>query len=355
MNRLSSNSHAVDISMGTILKIVIVGLVLWFLFNVRDIIGIALVALIFSAAIDPWVDGLQRRGIPRSLSIVILFTLTVAFISLIVVLFVPLIIDQLRSLSQNFPAFYERLLSSVPTTEDQSLVGTVQQSLEGASRQLGTLTQSIFTGVASFFGGFISFIVILVLTFYMTLEEDGIKRFFTGLAPTHYHPYLTRLFLRLQERLGMWLRGQLLLGAIVASLTFIGLLILDVKYVLVLALIAGVTELIPAIGPIIGSVPAILVAFSDSPLKALLVLILFIIIQQLENHLIVPRVMSKVTGLNPIIIILVMLIGGKTAGIAGVFLAVPVTIVLQTFLDDFLTQRQAVDEKLEPEQPTQGQ
>jgi len=351
MSIIRSANHAVDISMGTILKIVVVSAALFFLYNVRDIIGITLVALIFSAAIDPWVDSLQRRRIPRSLSIVILFAITVAFVALIVILFVPLITDQLKSLAQNFPAFYERLLSTVPTSQDKTLVGTVQQSLEGASNQLGNLTQSIFTGVASFFGGFVSFIVILVLTFYMTLEEDGIKRFFTGLAPTHYHPYLTRLFLRLQERLGMWLRGQLLLGAIIASMTFVGLLILDVKYVLVLALIAGVTELIPAIGPIIGSVPAILVAFSDSPIKALFVLVLYIVIQQLENHLIVPRVMSKVTGLNPIIIILVLLIGGKTAGIAGVFLAVPVTIVLQTFLDDFLTQRQNTDEKLEPEQP----
>lgn len=339
--------------MSTIVKVVVIFALLMFIYSVRDVIAIALVALIFSAAIDPLVDKLQRRGIPRGLSIAILFTIIVGLVALIIVLFVPLITDQLTALAANFPSFYERLLKALPASQDQNFVNTIQRSLGTISQQIGSLTQSIFTGVASFFGGFISFVAILVLTFYMTLEENGIRRFFTGLVPSKYHPYLMRLFQRLEERLGLWLRGQLLLGVIIGSMTFIGLLILGVKYTLVLALIAGVTELIPAIGPIIGSVPAILVAFSDSPVKALIVLILYILIQQLENHLIVPRVMSKVTGLNPVIIILVMLIGGKTAGIAGLFLAVPVTLVIQTFLEDFFANRQREDDRLAPEPPVQ--
>jgi predicted PurR-regulated permease PerM len=134
---------------------------------------------------------------------------------------------------------------------------------------------------------------------------------------------------------------------IIGVLTFIGLSILGVNFALVLSLIAGLTEFVPIAGPFIGAIPAVLVAFTQSPLKALLVIILYIIIQQLENNLIVPKVMQKVTGLNPVVVIVVMLVGAKIAGIPGVILAIPVTIIGNALLENFFKEKQAEANRLE--------
>jgi predicted PurR-regulated permease PerM len=179
------------------------------------------------------------------------------------------------------------------------------------------------------------------------MEEQGMRRLSIDLAPAKYRPYFAQLFRRIEERLGRWLRGQLFLGLIIAVLTYIGLVSLGVKYALVLALIAGLTELLPAIGPFIGAIPAVIVGLSQDPWKGLFVAILYLVIQQLENNLIVPRVMSKATGLNPVIVIISLLVGAKVAGVIGVILAVPTVLIITTFLEDFLEEKKADDAKLE--------
>ena len=152
---------------------------------------------------------------------------------------------------------------------------------------------------------------------------------------------MERLFDRVKQRLGLWLRGQLLLGAVVAVLSYVGLLLLHVKFALVLALLAGVTELIPVIGPFIGAVPAVLVAASDHALLGLWVALLYVGIQQLENHLLVPRIMAEATGLNPIAVIVAILAAAKLAGIVGVLLAVPAAIIVKVLVDEWLEVRAA--------------
>jgi predicted PurR-regulated permease PerM len=143
------------------------------------------------------------------------------------------------------------------------------------------------------------------------------------------------MFVRVQDKLGLWLRAQLLLSGIIFLVTWIGLLILGVKYSLVLALIAGITEVIPFIGPIIGAIPAVLLAFLQSPIKALLVLILYLVIQQLEGNILVPKVMQKTVGLNPIVVIVVILLGAKIAGVLGALLSIPVAVAIMTIAGDW--------------------
>jgi predicted PurR-regulated permease PerM len=144
-----------------------------------------------------------------------------------------------------------------------------------------------------------------------------------------------RLWTKIQNRLGNWLRGQLILSLVIFTLTYIGLSILQIKYALVLAMLAGSFELIPYVGPILSSVPAIFLAFVQAPYLALFVILLYFIVQQLENSLIVPKVMGRVTGLNPIVVLIAVLIGAKIGGIVGTLMAVPVATALSTFLYDF--------------------
>lgn len=338
----------VNISTTTIFKVVLIGLAIWFLATISQVLVIVFVALVFAAAIDPWITRLERMGMARGWAMTIIFVSAMALMSLIVILFVPLVVDQLGKFTQAFPKLYERVFSLYQNNQDSVALDTIQKGLQNLNSALSDVTKGVFSSVFGFFGGLVSVISVLVLTFYLTLEEKGMKRIAVDLAPAKYRPYLIQLFNRIEDRLGDWLRGQLILGLIIGTLTLIGLLAFKVEFAVVLALIAGLTELIPIIGPFIGAIPAVIVAFSQDPVLALIVMGLYIVIQQLENNLIVPRVMSKATGLNPVIVIVSILVGGKVAGITGVILAVPTMIIITTFLEDFLEEKKADDMRLEP-------
>lgn len=341
----------VDIAMATIIKIIVILLAIAFLFIVRDVVAILLISLVFASAVDPWIDALQRRRIPRPLGILIIYLIVLGLLSLIIILFVPAIAAQVRQLSEKFPEIIDRIISQFSsaqaTPEGASLLSTIQETLTSLNATLSRITSSIVIGVASFFGGLVSLIGVLVLTFYMTVEEQGMKKFIVAISPTSLQPLVVQMFLRIQRRMGSWLRGQLILGLIIGALSFLGLWILGVPYALVLALIAGVTELVPIIGPIIGAIPAVFIAFVDSPLKGLFVVILYLVIQQLENNLIVPKVMEKVTGLNPMVVVIFMLIGAKLAGIIGLILAVPFAIIFDTFFHEFFARKREAEDRLE--------
>ena len=198
---------------------------------------------------------------------------------------------------------------------------------------------NIFGALITFFGGILSTIVIVIVTYYLSLYDQSIKRSIRSLLPAKYQPYFSHLTLRMQDKIGLWLRGQLVLCLIIFFMVLIGLSLLGVKYVWVLALLAGVSEIIPYFGPIIGAVPAVFIAFTQSPELGLATLALYFFIQQAENYLIVPKVMQKAVGLNPVVIIIAMLIGAQVAGIFGILLAVPVTTALNVAFSDFAEQK----------------
>ncbi len=343
----SNESKTITLSTNTFLKLLLIVLAAAFVYQVRGVLIIIFVALVLAAAIDPWITALERRGIPRGVGIAIIFISLIAFVSLILIAVVPLLADQLSQFIQAFPELYAKGFSLIQGVKDQSILDGLQKGVASLNSAVGQLTKGFFSGIVGFFGGIFTFISIFVLTFYLTMEEQGMKRLAVDLAPAKYRPYLSKLFHRIEERLGHWLRGQLLLGVIIAGATFLGLMLLHVKYALVLALIAGITELLPAIGPFIGAIPAIVVALSQQPLLGLWVAVMYLVIQQLENHLIVPKVMSKASGLNPVIIIISLLIGAKLAGLIGIILAVPTVIIVTTFLSDFLEEKKNEDSQLE--------
>lgn len=342
-----AGAQKIEISINSILKILVVVLAVVFLYTIRDVLLIVFVALVLAAAIDPSITSLERRGVPRAFGIAVIYIGLLAVLSLIFVLLVPLVTSQIQQLTVAFPQLYAKAFSLFQNVKDQSVLNSIQQGLDSLNAASAQITKGFFSGLIGFFGGIFSLIGVFVLTFYLTMEEKGMKRLAMDLAPAKYRPYLTQLFHRMEERLGAWLRGQLTLGLIIAVMTYIGLTLLGVKYALVLALLAGVTELVPIIGPLIGAVPAIIVALSQQPVLALWTALLYFGIQQLENHLIVPRVMSKATGLSPIIVIISLLVAAKISGITGIILAIPTVIIITTFLEDFLEEKKAEDGRLE--------
>jgi len=187
----------------------------------------------------------------------------------------------------------------------------------------------------------------LVITFYILVQENAIKRILRSLIPNRSLPYAYQLVNRVQKKLGLWLRGQLILGFIIFLLVYFALLISGVKYALILAIIAGLLEFIPYLGPILSGTLAVFLTLFQSPLMALWVLIIYLVVQFFENHVFVPMVMRQTVGLNPVVSIFALLIGGRLAGVIGVILAIPVVTALSVFVQDFFDKKRQKDLKLE--------
>ena len=188
---------------------------------------------------------------------------------------------------------------------------------------------------ARMFSNILTVFTIAVFTFYFLLERNNLRKFLDIFVGDDLGDRLVIVVKDIEERLGAWVRGQLLLALIIGLASYLGLFILGISYVLPLALIAGILEMVPIIGPIISAIPAIIVALTVSPGLALAVAALYIIIQQLENNLIVPTVMHKVLGMPPLAILLALMVGGRLGGVVGIILAVPVLLVIQTVVGEF--------------------
>jgi len=329
-----------DISIGAILKIVGVILALSFLYVIRDIIIIFVVALILATLINPLADWAAKKRVPRAVAVLVIYLVLIGILGLIITLLAPPLVEQSGQLIKNLAGFSESFMKKIEPLKNLLINSPLMQSSGNALGSLeaglpGALS-GVFSTVTGFFGGLVSFVLILVLAFYMVMEGDALKKFFKNIAPDKYQPHLIGLITRAQHKMGLWLRGTLVLGLIVGVAVYLGLLILGVKYALVLGILAGLLELVPYLGPLVAAVPAAIFAFSETPIKGLLVVILYIIIQQLENHILTPKIMQRAIGLNPIVSILAMGIGFNVAGILGAFLAIPMATAITVFVSDFI-------------------
>ncbi len=335
----SKNPIYINITAYGIIKIVLVLILCYFLFQIRQILAILFISLVLASAFDPWVVFLKRKKIPRPVSMILIYLITFLVISGIMLLIIPPIIQQVGDLSGQYPFVSEKIRSGIEALKGISSFDSVWNSFllssETYPELVGTF-QTVFAKISGFVGGVFTFFLILVITFYMVVEESAMKKVIWSITPQKHQEKVMRLANEIQQKIGLWLRGQLILSFIIFTLIYILLSILGVKYALVLALIAGLTEFVPYLGPILASIPAIFLAFSQKPILALFVIIFYYVIQVMENNLIVPKVMQRVVGLNPIVSIAVLLIGFKIGGIIGAVLSIPVvTAVMVVYHDIF--------------------
>jgi len=331
-----NDSQTINISTSTIFRVILILLGLVFLYLVRDILLIVFVAIIIAAAINGPVSWMQRHKVPRILGVIFIYLLLLLLIASVVTLIFPPLSAQVKQLANHFPEFMEKIsLSFQELSGKYKIEGNLQSLLDKLSNSLNQATTNVFGTIINLFGGLFSAGVVLVISFYLAVQEKGVKRFMISMTPTEHKHYVSDLIERIYGKIGGWLRGQLILMLIVGILVYIGLYFLGVKYALTLALVAGLLEIVPYIGPFVALAPAVVLTFIQSPLLALLVIILYIVIQQLEGYVIVPQVMKKTVGLNPIVVIIVMLIGAKLAGIMGIILSVPLAAAAMEFFKDF--------------------
>ena len=290
---------------------------------------IIFVSLIIAAALHGPVSWLEKLKVPRVLGAFLIYALMFFIVSLIVYLIFPPLATEIGNLANSFPAYIEKIGGGMQYWIDKyQLQDQTRDLLVEAGQRIEGYATGLIATIISIFGGLISALAILVISFYLTLNARESKKYLVSLVPAKRKEYIDSLIDRLQIKMGSWLRGQLLLMLIVGILVFIGLYFLGVKYALILALIAGLFEIVPWIGPLASGALAAILAFFQSPLLALLVVILFLAVQQLENNLIVPQVMKRTVGLNPVVVIVALLVGGKLAGILGAVIAVPAAAVI---------------------------
>lgn len=337
-------STRVEISYKTIIFTAAFIIGLWFLIQILQIIILIFLSIILVSALLKPVEWLTARKIPRVISILIVYILLIGVVSFAVGIIVPPLVSQTSEFVSNLPTIVSKIndflvFNKIPVNDLSRVISDQVNQIAG---NIVSITTAIFSSI---------FVVLtmIVLSFYLLMEWKTFMRLLASPFTGRQEKKVINLVSQIERGLGAWVRGQLTLSLIVGVVTYIGLTVLGIPFALPLALIAGILEIVPLIGPIIAAIPAILVGLTISPLLALAVAALFFIVQQLENHIIVPMVMSKVVGLQPAAVIIAVLAGAQLYGVGGALLAVPIVIVVKIFIKEFLMEDQKFEDDLKEE------
>lgn len=318
------------------------------LLEVGEILVVVLIAAILATGLSPVVERLahrtwtrRRRRLPRSAAIALVYLGVLVALVLAGGLLITPIVAESRQFVEKAPEFYQGLRAMLAGFQQRYawLPDLTALLLDRLPHEAGRLTAYVgaATGVAfRVFGVVVSAITALILSIYMLLEGPAIKQGFLGLFAQQRRGQVEAVLGHVGGKFGGWLRGQLLLGLIIGAAAGLGTWAIGLPFPLLLGLAAGVTELIPMIGPVLGAVPAVLVALFGSTWQVVAVVIFFTVIQQIEGNILVPRVMKKAVGLSPLLTIVAIMIGAKLMGVLGALLAVPVAAALQVMAGEVI-------------------
>ena len=337
----SSSRTIIEISPKTIFWILGIGILAALLYMVRDIIGVLIFAIIIASALEPILQFAESKKLPRLLSLIVIYILFFVVFAAVIYIILPLILDQFRDFTQNYPDYFGKIEEAAGTiTFLPGLSANVRDLLDQLTVQIPSFT-SLLSYASSIFGGIISFIIVLVISFYLSLSRGALDDFLGSVMPPQFEAYAHGLWIRAQKKMGRWLQAQVLLSFIMAAIVGIGLWILGVKYAFLAAITVGILEIVPFVGPIVAGAVSTLLALSQSPILGLWTLIFFVAAQQLENHVLVPLLLKKLVGLNPVAVILAILVGAKLGRILGILLAVPLAAVVDEFFEDLSKRKPA--------------
>ncbi|OGK34069.1 hypothetical protein A3F57_01565 [Candidatus Roizmanbacteria bacterium RIFCSPHIGHO2_12_FULL_36_11] len=315
-------NNTIEISSRTIVFTVFFLLLLKFLWLVQDIIFSFFIAFIIMSALKPYVSFLERYRIPRFLAAFLVYLIFLTFFFSIIFLIVPPLLTESTLLFRVLPSILERFAPNA-----MSLL-----NLDSVFQYLPDIASQFFDIVKGIFSNAVFFISTLFFAFYLLLEENVIRKIIARFFSEEKAKTATVVIDKAEKRLNAWFWGEITLMTVVGLLTYVGLNLIGIRYALALAVLAGLLEAVPNLGPTLSSVPAVLLGFATSPVMGFAAIALYFIVQQLENNIIVPVVMKKAVGLNPIITLLALLIGGKMGGVLGILLAIPITVFLETVL-----------------------
>jgi len=340
------NNPKVDLSVTSVLKVLAVVLLLWVAYYIRDILVLVFVVVLLTAALDPLVDRISHYKIPRVISILIIYLVLALVVGVMIYAIIPPLVSQVRDLATNLPYYLER----VTDLGSGSKYFDVQKIIDSLISGVSKLSGGLLNATISVFSGVVGLVTVLALTFYSLIDEQGITSSVVEYIPVKNRDKVVKILRLIGLKIGMWLRGQLTLMLVIGATTSVGLMILQVPYALALGVLAGLLEIIPVVGPIIAGLAAILIGFlSGLALWQLIaILALFVLIQQLENSVLVPKIMQKAIGVSPVVIIVAILIGSKLLGTGGAVLSIPIVAILSVIAKEYSEGFKFKDEPLLP-------
>lgn len=314
----------------------------WTLFLLRDTLLLLYVAALVAIGLSPVVAFLQnhpktRGRLPRWAAILAIYGLFLAFLALVAMLVVPPLVAQARALWTAAPDLLRR---GQDWLDARGILGG-GISMRDAVSQAPSGTDAVGTVVAAIsgvIGGIFGLVTILILAFYLMVDAENMVRTFVRLFPSDRQPQVRDACERVSTKVSAWLGGQFLLAGLIGGSAALALWLMGVPYFYVLALVAGIGEMIPIVGPLLAAIPAVLVGFSVSPALGVAVGVFFFVQQQIENHLLVPTVMERQVGVSAVVVIVALLVGGSLLGIAGAVLAVPTAAILQVLIQELLPE-----------------
>lgn len=326
----------INVSVSTLLKILAVVLGVFLVWKAWQVILIILVALFLAAIIQPVADWAHKYKIPRGLTVIITYIVGLGLLALTITLMVPTLIDQALKLGPIFGARWDSLQDVVKGVQNFAVQYDLlpEDGFASIQTQAAEVVSRLLQALTGIFGGIAAFVIVLVITFYLVAQDEKAKTLVHDWVDKKHQKFVLKLINELQAQMSRWFRGQATLSLIIGIMVYLALTLLGIEGALVLALFAALLEFIPYLGPILSSIPIIFVAFTQSPWLGLLSLIALIVIQQLENHIIVPKVMQKAVGLNPLISIISMLLGARLFGLIGALLAIPFATALMVVVKE---------------------
>jgi predicted PurR-regulated permease PerM len=319
----------------------------WLLIQVRSIIVLLILGILFAAAIEPLVFRLRRRGLTRGQAILTVYVSLLALLALVIYLVVPPLVTQATQLIDQIPQILADLRQSALTSDNEFIRTSIARTLTRAISAYNELRanpsikgQQALSYATTVVGALFTIVSTMIVAFYWMTEKAIIKRVILGLFPLDNRDRAHSLWDEIEAKLGGWTRGQLLLCLVIGVLSAIAYFLIGLDFWLALGIWAGMTEIIPFIGPFLGGTAAVTVALTESWQKALVVLVFVILLQQLEGAFLVPRVMRNAVGMTPLTVVLAVLVGGAVGGPLGSILAIPVGAAVQVLVQDMLRNRE---------------
>lgn len=338
--------------MGATLVLCLVAFSFWLLYRFHQVIFILLIAILLGTVIRPAVAWIHRRGLSRIAGIFLVYFLLLALLAGFVLLLVPLVVEQGTTIAAAVPGYYQSLRDWTRFNPNQWITQLSEflpatlpglEPLSQTSQQMLTSAEQAFDYVALAAKATFFVIVILLLSYHWTLDGQRIVQSMLPLIPKGQREGINELITAMETKVGFYIAGQGVLCLVVGSMALIAYLLIGLPNALVLALLAGVLEAVPMVGPLLGAIPAALIALSISPSKLIWVIVSMVVIQQVENSLLVPRVMRKAVGVNPFVSLLAIFAFSSLFGIAGALMAIPMAAILQLLLDRFVFHPAAMD------------
>jgi predicted PurR-regulated permease PerM len=342
--RQATNGDAPTRPSLTPMSLLIVLLIFYLMVQVQIIVFLLLFAVLFATVIERPVIRLENRGFPRPAGIFMMYGAILLGLVGLGLVFVPLITNEARNFTTEAPILLDEVAASWRTSDNQllsrtgyRLVSQLKFRIENPPPPTGGTAIGLLTGVGTVVFGIVA---TFVIAFYYLMEKHRFKRLLLQNLQPETRERVNAVWNDVEMKVGQWLRGQLTLCVIIGVFAGIGYGLIGLRFWVLLAVFAAVTEIVPIIGPWIGGIPAFIVALLDSWQKAILIAVFLIILQFLENSVLVPRVMKGAVGLSPLTVFLAVLAGAEFMGPLGALLAIPFAAAIQIIIADALRIRQ---------------